>query len=130
MYMNSADTDKFVIWSDGSFTSMGVDASANTISTNSNKLTIKDPVTVIFSTSEEKNETTGKIESRLNFEMIPYFFGAILTEGENIWEIDARHVLKNHSISPVMQNIYYNTVAMTDHVKRSAEGDVEIVPNK
>lgn len=128
MYMNSAD--KFIIWSDGSFTSMGVDASATTISTNSNKLMIKDPVTVIFSTVKVKNEKTKEFEDRLNFEMIPYLFGAILTEGENIWEIDARHVLQNHSISPVLQNIYYHTIAMTDHVKRDANGNIEITPNK
>lgn len=128
MYMNSAD--KFIIWSDGSFTSMGIDASATTISTNSNKLMIKDPVTVIFSTGQVQNEKTGELEDRLNFEMIPYLFGAILTEGENIWEVDARHVLQNHSISPAMQNIYYHTIAMTDHVKRDANGAVEITPNK
>ena len=125
--MNSAD--KFIIWSDGSFTSMGVDASATTISSN-NKLMIKDPVTVIFSTGQVMNEETGQLEDRLNFEMIPYLFGAILTEGENIWEVDARHVLQNHSISPAMQNIYYHTIAMTDHVKRDANGAVEITPNK
>lgn len=128
MYMNSAD--KFIIWSDGSFTSMGIDASATAISTNSNKLMIKDPVTVVFSTSQEENKETKEIESRLNFEMIPYLFGALLTEGENIWEIDARHVLQNNAISPTMQNIYYHTIAMTDHVKRDANGAVEITPNK
>ena len=125
MYMNSAD--KFVIWSDGSFTSMGIDVSDSTLYSGSNKLCIKDPVSVIFSTAQIPNETTGAVESRLNFEMIPYLFGALLTEGENIWEIDARHILKNHSISPVMQNIYYNTIAMTDHVKRGADGDIEVV---
>lgn len=128
MYMNSAD--KFIIWSDGSFTSMGIDASTTAISTNSNKLMIKDPVTVVFSTSQEENKETKEIESRLNFEMIPYLFGALLTEGENIWEVDARHVLQNNAISPTMQNIYYHTVAMTDHVKRDANGAVEITPNK
>lgn len=127
MYMNSAD--KFIIWSDGSFTSMGIDASSTTIS-GSGKLAIKDPVTVVFSTSHEMNEQTEQMESRLNFEMIPYFFGALLTEGENIWEIDARHVLQNNAISPAMQNIYYHTVAMTDHVKRDTDGAVEITPNK
>lgn len=127
MYMNSAD--KFIIWSDGSFTSMGIDASSTSIS-GSDKLLIKDPVTVVFSTSQEINEETKEMESRLNFEMIPYLFGAILTEGENIWEIDARHILKNNAISPAMQNIYYHTVAMTDHVKRDANGAVEITPNK
>lgn len=128
MYMNSAD--KFIIWSDGSFTSMGIDASTTAISTNSNKLMIKDPVTVVFSTSQEENKETKEIESHLNFEMIPYLFGALLTEGENIWEVDARHVLQNNAISPTMQNIYYHTVAMTDHVKRDANGAVEITPNK
>lgn len=128
MYMNSAD-NKFVIWSDGSFTSMGIDASTTTLYSGSDKLLIKNPVSVIFSTAEVKNEETGEIEPRLNFEMIPYLFGALLTEGENVWEIDARHVLKNHNISPVMQTVYYNTVAMTDHVKRNESGDVEIIPN-
>lgn len=126
MYMNSAD--KFVIWSDGSFTSMGIDVSDATLYSGNTKLCVKDPVSVIFSTAQVPNEATGEMESRLNFEMIPYLFGALLTEGENIWEIDARHVLKNHSISPVMQNIYYNTIAMTDHVKRGADGDIEVMP--
>lgn len=128
MYMDSAD--KFIIWSDGSFTSMGIDASATAISTNSNKLMIKDPVTIIFSTVKVENKKTKEFEDRLNFEMIPYLFGAILTEGENIWEIDAHHVLQNHSISPALQNIYYHTIAMTDHVKRDANGNIEITPNK
>ena len=127
MYMNS--TDKFIIWSDGSFTSMGIDASSATISS-SDKLIIKDPVSIIFSTSQEVNDETQQVESRLNFEMIPYLFGALLTEGENIWEIDARHILKNHSISPAMQNVYYHTIAMTDNVKRNSDGTVEITPNK
>ena len=126
MYMNSAD--KFVIWSDGSFTSMGIDVSDSSLYSGNGKLCVKDPVSVIFSTAQIPNEATGEVESRLNFEMIPYLFGALLTEGENIWEIDARHVLQNHSISPVMQNIYYNTIAMTDHVKRGADGDIEVMP--
>lgn len=126
--MNS--DDKFVIWSDGSFTSMGVDVSSATLFTGSEKLLIKNPVSVVFSTMEVPNEETGQVESRLNFEMIPYLFGALLTEGENVWEIDARHVLKNHAVSPVLKNIYYNTVAMTDHVKRDESGDVAVIPNK
>lgn len=126
--MNS--DDKFVIWSDGSFTSMGVDVSSATLFTGSEKLLIKNPVSVVFSTMEVPNEETGQTESRLNFEMIPYLFGALLTEGENVWEIDARHVLKNHAVSPVLKNIYYNTVAMTDHVKRDESGDVAVIPNK
>ena len=126
--MNS--DDKFVIWSDGSFTSMGIDVSNDMLYSGSSKMMIKDPVSVIFSTIEVQNEQTGQLESRLNFEMIPYLFGALLAEGENIWEIDARHVLQNHAISPVMRNIYYNTVAMTDHVKCNESGEVEVVPNK
>lgn len=126
--MNS--DDKFVIWSDGSFTSMGIGVSNDMLYSGSSKMMIKDPVSVIFSTIEVQNEQTGQPESRLNFEMIPYLFGALLTEGENVWEIDARHVLQNHAISPVMRNIYYNTVAMTDHVKRNESGEVEVVPNK
>lgn len=126
--MNS--DDKFVIWSDGSFTSMGIDVSSDMLYSGSSKMMIKDPVSVIFSTIEVQNEETGQLESRLNFEMIPYLFGALLTEGENVWEIDARHVLQNHAISPVMRSIYYNTVAMTDHVKRNESGEVEVVPNK
>lgn len=129
MYMNSTE-DKFVIWSDGSFTSMGIDVSSTTLYTGTDKLLIKNPVSVIFATEDIKNEEGKVIESRLNFEMIPYLFGAILTEGENIWEIDARHILKNHAISPVMKNIYYHTVNMTDHVKRSEGGDIQVTPNK
>lgn len=126
--MNS--DDKFVIWSDGSFTSMGVDVSSETLFTGSSKLLVKNPVSVIFSTADVPNPDTGESESRLNFEMIPYLFGALLTEGENIWEIDARHVLQNNAISPVLKNIYYNTVSMTDHVKRNENGEVEVTPNK
>lgn len=126
--MNS--DDKFVIWSDGSFTSMGIDASATTLFSGSNKLLVKNPMSVIFSTAEVMNEETQQVEPRLNFEMIPYLFGALLTEGENIWEIDARHVLQNHAVSPVLKNIYYNTVAMTDHVKRDEAGDVAVTLNK
>ena len=125
MYMDT--TDKFIIWSDGSFTSMGIDASNTTLYTNSDKLLIKDPVTVVFATVEEIDEKTQKRESRLKFDMIPYLFGAILTEGENIWGIDARHVLKNNSISPVMKSIYYHTISMTDHVRRTENGDIEII---
>lgn len=125
--MNS--DDKFVIWSDGSFTSMGIDASSTTLFSGSNKLLVKNPMSVVFSTAEVMNEETQQVEPRLNFEMIPYLFGALLTEGENIWEIDARHVLQNHAISPVLKNIYYNTVAMTDHVKRNESGDIEVTAN-
>jgi hypothetical protein len=108
---------------------MGVDASSTTLFTGSEKLLIKNPVSVVFSTMEVPNEETGQPESRLNFEMIPYLFGALLTEGDNVWEIDARHVLKNHAVSPVLKNIYYNTVAMTDHVKRNESGDIEVTAN-
>lgn len=125
MYMNS--DDKFILWSDGAFTSIGVDASATGLVTDG-KLLIKNPVTVIFSTSEEINKDTGERQSRLNFEMMPYLFGALLDEGENIWEIDARHVLKNNSISAALKNIYYNTVMMTDNVKRNANGQADITP--
>lgn len=125
--MNS--DDKFVIWSDGSFTSMGIDASEASLFTGNSKLLIKDPVSVIFSTAEVMNDQTGQMEPRLNFEMIPYLFGALLTEGENTWEIDARHVLKNHAVSPVLRSIYYNTIAMTNHVKRNDDGEVEVTQN-
>lgn len=127
MYMNSAD--KFIMFSDGSFTTMGIDVSEKTITANSSKLTVKDPVTVIFSTTNGRNSETGETESRLNFEMIPWVFGALLTEGENIWEVDAKHVLKNNAISPTLQAVYYNTLNMTNHVKKNADGQADITPN-
>ena len=49
--MNS--DDKFILWSDGSFTSIGVDASSGLSYTGNNKILVKDPMIVIFSTSEE-----------------------------------------------------------------------------
>lgn len=121
--------DKFIMWSDGAFTSIGVDASDMTLYSGSNKLLIKDPVTVIFSTSEDINEETGERQPRLNFEMMPYLFGALLEEGDNIWEIDARHVLKNNAISPALKGIYYNTVLATSSVKRDDNGDAQITPS-
>ena len=127
MYMNS--DDKFIIWSDGSFTSIGVDASSGLSYTGSSKILVKDPMIVIFSTSEEVDKKTGEVQSRLNFEMVPYLFGALLTEGENIWEVDAKHVLKNNAISPTLQAVYYNTLNMTNHVKKNADGQANITPN-
>ena len=127
MYMNLAD--KFIMFSDGSFTTMGIDMTENTITTNSSKLAVKDPVTVIFSTTNGRNSETGETESRLNFEMIPWVFGALLTEGENIWEVDAKHVLKNSAISPTLQAVYYNTINMTNHVKKNSDGQADITPN-
>ena len=125
--MNSAD--KFIMFSDGSFTTMGIDMTENTITSNSSKLAVKDPVTVIFSTTNGRNSETGETESRLNFEMIPWVFGALLTEGENIWEVDAKHVLKNSAISPTLQAVYYNTINMTNHVKKNSDGQADITPN-
>lgn len=125
--MNLAD--KFIMFSDGSFTTMGIDMTENTITTNSSKLAVKDPVTVIFSTTNGRNSETGETESRLNFEMIPWVFGALLTEGENIWEVDAKHVLKNSAISPTLQAVYYNTINMTNHVKKNSDGQADITPN-
>lgn len=119
--------DKFVIWSDGSFTSMGIQCDSHNSYT-PGKIMVKDPVSVVFSTGEFKNEETGQYESRLNFEMIPYIFGALLSEGENIWEIDARHILHNNNISPALTKTYANTVMMTSSVKRSVNGDVDIKP--
>ncbi len=127
MYMNSAD--KFIMFSDGSFTTMGIDMTENTITSNSSKLAVKDPVTVIFSTTNGRNSETGETESRLNFEMSPWVFGALLTEGENIWEVDAKHVLKNSAISPTLQAVYYNTINMTNHVKKNSDGQADITPN-
>ena len=112
--MNSAD--KFIMFSDGSFTTMGIDMTENTITSNSSKLAVKDPVTVFFSTTNGRNSETGETESRLNFEMIPWVFGALLTEGENIWEVDAKHVLKNSAISPTLQAVYYNTINIIQQV--------------
>ncbi len=126
--MNS--DDKFILWSDGSFTSIGVDASSGLSYTGNNKILVKDPMIVIFSTSEEVDKKTGEVQSRLNFEMVPYLFGALLTEGENIWEIDARNVLQNNSIIPSLKAIYYHTVEGTSKVKRNANGEVEITPTK
>ena len=126
--MNS--DDKFILWSDGSFTSIGVDASSGLSYTGNSKILVKDPMIVIFSTSEEVDKKTGEVQSRLNFEMVPYLFGALLTEGENIWEIDARNVLQNNSIIPALKAIYYHTVEGTSKVKRTANGEVEITPTK
>ena len=100
MYMNS--DDKFIMWSDGAFTSIGIDASNTTLYSGSDKLLIKDPVTVIFSTSEDVNKETGEVQAKLNFEMVPYIFGGLLEEGENICDIDARHVLHNNALSPAL----------------------------
>jgi hypothetical protein len=126
--MNS--DDKFILWSDGSFTSIGIDASSGLSYTGNSKILVKDPMIVIFSTSEEVDKKTGEKQSRLNFEMVPYLFGALLTEGENIWEIDARCVLQNNSIIPGLKAIYYHTVEGTSKVKRNANGEVEITPTK
>jgi hypothetical protein len=126
--MNS--DDKFILWSDGSFTSIGIDASSGLSYTGNSKILVKDPMIVIFSTSEEVDKKTGEKQSRLNFEMVPYLFGALLTEGENIWEIDARNVLQNNSIIPGLKAIYYHTVEGTSKVKRNANGEVEIIPTK
>lgn len=128
MYMNS--DDKFIMWSDGAFTSIGIDASNTTLYTGSPKLLIKDPVTVIFSTSEDVNEETGEIQAKLNFEMMPYLFGGLLEDGDNVWEIDARHILQNNAISPALKNIYYQTVFATSRVKRDNNGDAQITPSK
>lgn len=128
MYMNS--DDKFILWSDGSFTSIGIDASSGLSYTGNSKILVKDPMIVIFSTSEEVDKKTGEKQSRLNFEMVPYLFGALLTEGENIWEIDARNVLQNNSIIPGLKAIYYHMVEGTSKVKRTADGEVEITPTK
>lgn len=126
--MNSGD--KFVIWSDGSFTSMGIDVSNNSLAltTNSEKMLIKDPVTIVFSTSQVQDPATGEIKSSLNFEMIPYLFGSLLSEGENIWEIDARHRLNNNSIVKGLRQVYYNTVNATNRAVRNSDGEVEIMP--
>lgn len=62
--------------------------------------------------------------------MIPYLFGALLTEGENVWEIDARHILQNNSIIPRLKAIYYHTAESASKVKRTTEGEVEITPTK
>lgn len=126
--MNS--DDKFILWSDGSFTSIGIDASSGLSYTGNSKILVKDPMIVIFSTSEEVDKKTGEKQSRLNFEMVPYLFGALLTEGENIWEIDARNVLQNNSIIPGLKAIYYHMVEGTSKVKRTADGEVEITPTK
>jgi hypothetical protein len=123
-------TDKFIMWSDGVVTSIGIDASNTTLYSGSGKLLIKDPVAVIFSTGEEVDEATGERQARLNFEMVPYLFGALLEDGDNIWEIDARHVLQNHSISSALKNTYYNTVFATNRAKRTDDGEVEITPTK
>lgn len=128
MYMNS--DDKFIMWSDGAFTSIGIDASNTTLYSGSDKLLIKDPVTVIFSTSEEVDKKTGEVVGKLNFEMVPYIFGGLIENGENIWEIDARHVLQNNALSPALKHTYYNTVFATSQVKRDENGQVEVTPSK
>lgn len=120
-------TDKYVIWSDGSFTSMGVECNDSNTYTIGKKM-IKDPVSVVFSISQVRNEQTGETEDRLNFEMIPYIFGALLTEGDNIWEIDARHVLHNNNISPALISTYLNTVMATNSAKKNADGEVNVEP--
>lgn len=126
--MNS--TDKFIVWSDGSFTSIGVEVSDGSLRKDSNRYCVKDPVAVIFTTSQTVNEETNEVESHLNFDMVPYFFGALLSEGENIWEVEARHVLKNSNISPALKNTYYHTIATTNHAKRDTNGEVIVTPNK
>lgn len=113
--------DKFVIWSDGAITSMGVVADGIVTG---DKMLIKDPVSVIFSTSEMQDED-GKMQGRLNFEMIPYIFGA-LVNGDNVWSIDARHVLQNSDINEQLKMIYYHTIRSTSNVKRADNGDVQI----
>lgn len=120
--------DKYVIWSDGSFTSMGIECTTAEKYTIGKKM-VKDPVSVVFSISQQTNEETGEVEDRLNFEMIPYIFGALLADGENIWEIDARHILHNNNISPVLINTYLNTVIGTNRVKRNADGDINVQPS-
>lgn len=120
-------TDKYVIWSDGSFTSMGVECTSSDTYTIGKKM-IKDPVSVVFSIGQVRNEETGETEDRLNFEMIPYIFGALLTEGDNVWEIDARHILHNNNISPALVNTYLNTVMATNSAKKNADGEVNVEP--
>ena len=120
-------TDKYVIWSDGSFTSMGIECT-DCASQVLGKKMIKNPVSVVFNITQSYNEKTKETEDRLNFEIIPYLFGALLTEGENIWEIDARHVLHNNNISPALINAYLNTVMATNTAKKNADGSIDVQP--
>ena len=93
------------------------------------KILVKDPMIVIFSTSEEVDKKTGEKQSRLNpLRWFLIFSELFLTEGENIWEIDARHVLQNNYYS-WLKAIYYHTSEGTSKVRRS-DGEVEITPTK
>ena len=86
MYMNSTE-DKFVIWSDGSFTSMGIDVSSTTLYNGTDKLLIKDPVSVIFATEDIKNEEASKtvVDSEIEeFEQIQLDINEIKLAFDNI----------------------------------------------
>lgn len=113
--------ETYIMWSDGMVTSMGILQKR----LDSGKLLVLNPVSVIFSTSNRKN-AEGKDEARLNFEIIPYLFGALLTSGSNVWEIDARHVLQNHNISEALINVYNHTIEITDNVKKDKNGKIEV----
>lgn len=120
-------TDKYVIWSDGSFTSMGIEC-ADCDSHVIGKKMIKNPASIVFNITQTINEKTKEREDRLNFDVIPYLFGALLTEGENIWEIDARHILHNNNISPALINAYLTTVMATNTAKKNADGSIDVKP--
>lgn len=117
----NTDCNVFVMWSDGMVTSMGVLKKK----LENGKLLVDSPVSVVFSTSNGKN-TEGKDEARLNFEIIPYLFGALLTSGSNTWEIDARHLLQNNNISEALVNAYKRTVEVTNSVKKDKESKIEV----
>lgn len=107
--------EDYVIWSDGVLTSMAVKVDAD----GSGKLTVVNPVNIVFSTEQQpiagtENDADGpKFRSVLRFDMTPYIFGVCLEEGKSVWEVSPLHVLSKGTINNQLIEAYKNTVAVT-----------------
>lgn len=115
--------EKYIMWTDGALTSMGVLVSKSECGC----ITVKNPVVIIFQTEETpmldengeplKDENGAiRYKGTLRWDITPYVFNACLKTGENIWKGRPAYVLEECEFVDELLNHYKHVIKVTGPV--------------
>lgn len=113
---------KYIIWSDGVLTSMGVLVSHDPLL--GNCYTVENPVSIVFATEQVPVEGDPmKVKSVLRFDMTPFVFGACFNEGKSVWNVRPAHVVLEGTPSDKLIDSYNHTIRVTSPVNSGVVGE-------
>jgi hypothetical protein len=134
--METTETKKYIMWSDGVLTSFGIKGD-----TVDGRITVQNPVSIHFQVvnepvydekGDEMVDEYGQpvMKGGLRWEMTPYVFGACLTEpSKNVWSINPTYILLEGAEFDAQLTKHYETLVGLCGGKFPAPAPTEPTPD-